>query len=79
MGAASMSDRGELLAYDEVIAVVEALPVILRETRRRKRLSTRQAADLLGVSFSSVARWERPAQCVPDRPAIIRILRWAAE
>jgi transcriptional regulator with XRE-family HTH domain len=73
-----VSDRGELLAYDEIIAVLETLPVILREARRRKGLSTREAADQLGVSFSSVSRWERASQCVPDRPAIIRILRWAA-
>lgn len=73
-----MSDRGELLGYDEIIAVLDTLPVILRETRRRKGLSTREAADQLDVSFSSVARWERADQCVPDRPAIIRILRWAA-
>jgi transcriptional regulator with XRE-family HTH domain len=73
-----MSGRGELLGYDEVIAILEVLPVILREARRRKGLSTREAADQLGVSFSSVSRWERPQQCMPDRPAVIRILRWAA-
>lgn len=71
--------RGDLAGYDDLIAVLETLPVILRETRRRKGLSTREAAEHLGVSFSSVSRWERVDLCVPDRPAIIRILRWAAE
>lgn len=71
------SPNGHLAGYDDLIGVLETLPVILRETRRRKGLSTREAADQLGVSFSSVSRWERVGQCVPDRPAIIRILRWA--
>ena len=65
-------------SYEEVIEVLDHLPVIIRETRRRKGLSIREASDQLGVSFSSVSRWERIEGCVPDRPAIVRILRWAA-
>jgi len=73
-----MTRNGTPATYDDLIAVLDVLPVLLRETRRRKGLSTREAAAQLGVSFSSVSRWERAGQCVPDRPAIIRILRWAA-
>lgn len=67
------------VGYEEIIEVLTALHVMLRETRRRKGLSTRAAAEELGVSFSSVSRWERNAKlCVPDLPATIRILRWMA-
>jgi ribosome-binding protein aMBF1 (putative translation factor) len=65
------------LGYGEIIAVLAAVPVILRETRRRKGESLRGAADRLGIAPSTVMRWERHEQ-EPSTTDIIRILRWAA-
>jgi ribosome-binding protein aMBF1 (putative translation factor) len=65
------------LGYGEIIAVLAAVPVILRETRRRKGESLRGAADQLGIAASTVMRWERHEQ-EPSTTDIIRILRWAA-
>jgi len=66
-----------LLGYDEIIAVLAAVPVILRETRRRKGLALREAGDQLGIAASTVMRWERHEQ-EPSTTDIIRILRWSA-
>jgi len=66
-----------LLGYDEIIAVLAAVPVILRETRRRKGQTMKQAGDQLGIAASTVMRWERHEQ-EPSTGDIIRILRWVA-
>lgn len=71
-----MSDETELLSYSEVIAILEALPVILRETRRRKDASLRQAGEALGLSNTGVLNVERVGN--PTLDTSIRILRWAA-
>jgi DNA-binding transcriptional regulator YiaG len=65
-------------SYPEIIDVLESLPVMLRETRRRKGLSLRQAAEELDVSFSSVTRWERGQTVGLGIKVIVRVLRWIA-
>lgn len=69
--------RQTLTGYGELIEVLESLPVILREARRRKGVSIRQAAIELDVSFSSISRWEAGITH-PDTPKIIKVLRWSA-
>ncbi len=66
-----------LLGYDEICDVLAAVPVILRETRRRNGLSMRDAGDRIGVAASTVMRWERQ-HAEPSTSDIIAILRWAA-
>lgn len=63
--------------YDEVIGVLESLPVIVREARRRKGLSLRSAAEEIGVSFSTMSRIEAGHGCVLE--SAIAVLWWAAK
>lgn len=72
-----MAGKPRPASYDDVIAVLEVLPIILRETRRRKGLSTRAAAIQLGMTHATISRWEG-GHHAPGRDAIIRVLRWAA-
>lgn len=60
--------------YADLAAVVEALPMLVREHRRRRGVSLRAAARELGVSFSTLDRIERGedynSRSLPD------LLRW---
>src|SRR4249919_1349584 len=61
----AMSDHGGvresavLPGYDDLIVVLETLPLLIRETRRRKGLSLRAAGNVLGVTHPTIMRWER--------------------
>ena len=63
--------------YAELIAVLDGLPFLLRETRRRKQQSLRAAADEIGVPFTSYQRWEKD-DSYPDTRTIPALLRWVA-
>lgn len=63
--------------YDDLIMVLGDLPVICRETRRRKRQSMREAADQAGISASTFCRVEARTGD-PSLANIVAILRWAA-
>lgn len=71
-----MSD-GTPVSYSEILAVLDALPLIVREARRRRGLSFRGVADEAGVSFSTVMRVEEGViDCRLDSAKAL--LRWAA-
>jgi transcriptional regulator with XRE-family HTH domain len=63
--------------YDDLLSVLGELPVICRETRRRKRLSMREAGEQAGISPSTFCRVEARTGD-PSLSAIVAILRWAA-
>lgn len=63
--------------FDDVIEILESLPAIIRETRRRKNLSVRAAAAELKVAHASLLNWERYTQA-PSVDMAVRILKWAA-
>ena len=44
--------------YAEILALLDSLPVLVREKRRREGLSLRQAARDTGLSFSTICRCE---------------------
>ena len=48
-----------LISYAELADLVENLPLIVLENRRRRQISLREAASELGVSFSTISRVER--------------------
>ena len=48
----------ELASYVELLDVLDALPMLLREARRRRGHSQRVAAVEMGLSFSTVSRIE---------------------
>lgn len=68
-----MSNR-DLSTYDDVIAVVEALPALVRETRRRRGLSLRQVGTSLDVDFNTLGRFERGRQV--HSGTLVTLLRW---
>lgn len=61
-------------SYAELADLLESLPFLVAETRRRKGLSIRAAAKELGCSFSTVLRIESGedynSRLLPD------LLRW---
>ena len=63
-----------LISYAELADLVENLPLIVLENRRRRQISLREAARELGVSFSTISRVERGedfnSRILPD------LLRW---
>ncbi len=67
--------NSRLPSYGELAAVLGNLPLILRETRRQRGLSLRAAARELGMSFSTVTRFENGEDIVLSNA--MGILRWA--
>lgn len=66
---------GTPTSYEELAAVVESLPMLVREKRRRCGLSLREAAVEIGCSFSTITRFEKAedgwnGRLLPD------LLRW---
>lgn len=52
-----MSDAG-MTSYSELAEVLDALPMLCREKRRREAISMREAARQMGTSLSVVHRFE---------------------
>lgn len=70
-----MSDSDcEMSPYGELIEVLEALPLIVRETRRRRGLSQRAAGTAAGVEFATISRCENGAGL--HLKSILPLLRW---
>lgn len=64
--------------YQELVHVLEILPDLVREKRRREGLSVRAAAEQVpGVSFSTLARFENRAGAHVDNA--MALLRWVGE
>lgn len=64
----------ELSSYAELAGLLDALPVLLREARRRRRLTMREAAAEMGCSISTVCRIEAGEDCVLSNA--LAVLRW---
>ena len=62
--------------YGELIEVLTNLRLLVRETRRRRGLSIRAAAEQLGLSHTVISRFEEGAG-VQLGNAIV-LLRWVA-
>lgn len=71
----SGSTEGDLSSYDEIVAVLDALPILVREKRRRDRMSLRAAGDAAGVGFNTLARIEGGEKHC-SLPNAISVLRW---
>lgn len=66
-----------LTPYAELIELLEALPLLVRERRRRCGLSLRATAGQAGVSFSSLARFEHGRGI--DLSTAVLLLAWVGE
>lgn len=65
---------GALTTYSELADVLQLLPVLVREKRRLRGLSLRQAAKEIGVSFNTVTRFERGEDAVMS--TVVAVFRW---
>lgn len=65
-------------SYEELAHVIEILPDLIREKRRRERLSIREVGKRLGISFSTISRLEaRKGDLRTDN--LLVLLRWIGE
>ena len=64
----------DLSSYAELIGIIEALPVLVREKRRRLSLGLRAAADQSGVGMSTISRFENGENLSQD--GLVALLRW---
>lgn len=67
----------ELTSYSELADVLVRLPLLLREARRARRLSTRAAAERIGISFSTLTRIESNHGFQVDNA--LTVIQWLAE
>jgi ribosome-binding protein aMBF1 (putative translation factor) len=73
-GDAARQAVAALTTYAELADVLRNLPLLLREARRARGLSQREAARQLGVSMLTVARAERGENLVMSTST--RVLAW---
>lgn len=69
-----MPEPSGLSTYTELAGVLAAVPLLLREARRQRQVSAREAAEQLGMSFPTVARIERGEDCMLSN--VVKVLRW---
>lgn len=68
-------DECELTSYAELIEVIANLRFLVREKRRRERLSIRAAAEQAGLSaYSTVHRFEFGAEV--QTTTLIALIKW---
>jgi hypothetical protein len=68
-----MSDSAPT-SYAEVIDILERLPLLVREARRRRGLSLRAAARDAGVGFANISRCENGEGM--HLSTVVPLLRW---
>jgi hypothetical protein len=65
----------ELAPYAELLEVLDALPLLVRERRRQLKLTLREAGEAAGVGFNTLYRVEsRIGEC--SLSSAVAILRW---
>lgn len=68
-------DNCELTTYIELADILDALPMLVREKRRRDRISLRGAATQLGVAASTLARFETSQGGIASDTVTV-LVRW---
>lgn len=69
-----MRDECELASYGEMAQTIVDLPSLVREKRRRRRLSLRAAGDEVGVAASTLSRLEAGEDVAQG--VLLALLRW---
>lgn len=67
-----------LTPYEELAQILDNLPLLVREARRRKRHSLRAAAADMGVPFATLHRLERD-RALPIMRHAATLLRYIAQ
>lgn len=63
--------------YPELIRVINDLPVIARERRRKKRMTLQEAADACGLSKNCYADLENRKRA-PTAHTLLGVLKWCS-
>lgn len=63
--------------WREVVGTVEALPLLVQNERKRRRLSLRDAAVEIGYAYADLCRFEGGSK-QPTLPSVVNMLRWLA-
>ena len=71
-----MSAAEKPTGYAELISVLEVLPVLVREKRRREGLSLRAAAKATGEVASTLSRFENGVDV--QMTTALSLLRWVS-
>ncbi|CAB4184773.1 HTH_XRE domain containing protein [uncultured Caudovirales phage] len=66
--------KSVLTTYTEIADILENLPLLVREHRRSRGLSLRQASAQSGVDFSTLTRLEQCANT--GLVSVVLVLRW---
>lgn len=69
-----MNEDATLTSYHELAAVLDSLPLLVREARRARRLSLRRAAEQMSVNATTIHRTESGE--APSVPSAVKMLRW---
>ncbi len=64
-----------LTPYGELAAVIDNLPLLVREARRARGLSLRAAGEQVGLAYTVLARVEN-GQHTMQAHSVAAILRW---
>jgi hypothetical protein len=70
-------NRERQVSYAELIYILDNLPLLVREKRRRDGLSIRAAAKLIGIPFGNVDRFERGLD-VNVATTLMPLLKWVS-
>lgn len=64
----------ELTGYAELIGIIDVLPTLVREKRRRLGLTLRQAEAQCGVGLTTLHRYEKRETI--SQEGLVALLRW---
>jgi DNA-binding XRE family transcriptional regulator len=70
-----MNEHVYLQSYDEIVEILSSLRLLIREKRRRLRLTQDAAAEAIGMDGSTLCRFER-GETAPGLPTSIRMIAW---
>lgn len=72
-----MADGCELSTYTEIVEVLTNLRFLVRERRRRERISQRRLAEITGLANSSVHRFEQGKDVSTE--GLLALVRWVGD
>jgi transcriptional regulator with XRE-family HTH domain len=72
-----VADDCELSTYTEIVEVVVNLRFLVRERRRRERLSLRALGRMTGLSASTIVRFEQGNDISTE--GLLTLVRWVGD
>lgn len=73
----TVADDYELSTYTEIVEVLANLRFLVRERRRRERVSLRTLAKITGVTASTIHRFEHGKDVSTE--GLLALVRWVGD